>query len=171
MLYKERCRMNIREATYNDIPELMRLFSSARDYMRKNGNMIQWVNGYPSEELIRSEIENKHCYICIESEKSIGTFCFIIGNDPTYNYIDGGNWINEHPYAVVHRLASDGSYPGVAKSSLDWCFNRCNNIRIDTHEVNSKMQNLLIDYGFKRCGIIYVADGTPRVAFQKETDI
>ncbi len=158
--------MEIREATYNDIPELMRIFESARAYMRKNGNMIQWVNGYPSETLIKSEIDNKHCYICIERNKAVATFCFIIGNDPTYNYIEEGNWLNEQKYAVVHRLASDGTVSNITYKCLDWCFERCNNIKIDTHQVNNKMQEILLNYGFQKCGIIYVADGTPRVAFQ-----
>lgn len=158
--------MEIREATYNDIPELMRIFESARAYMRKNGNMIQWVNGYPSETLIKSEIDNKHCYICIERNKAVATFCFIIGNDPTYNYIEEGNWLNEQKYAVVHRLASDGTVSNITYKCLDWCFERSNNIKIDTHQVNNKMQEILLNYGFQKCGIIYVADGTPRVAFQ-----
>ena len=40
------------------------------------------------------------------------------------------------------------------------------NIRIDTHYDNKIMQKLIERNDFKRCGRIYVADGTPRIAYQ-----
>lgn len=40
------------------------------------------------------------------------------------------------------------------------------NIRIDTHADNKTMQHLIEADGFTRCGIIYIADGTPRIAYQ-----
>lgn len=39
-------------------------------------------------------------------------------------------------------------------------------IRIDTHADNKTMQHLIEADGFTRCGIIYIADGTPRIAYQ-----
>jgi RimJ/RimL family protein N-acetyltransferase len=41
------------------------------------------------------------------------------------------------------------------------------NIRIDTHRDNAIMQHLLEKNGFVKCGIIYVEDGSPRIAYQK----
>ena len=40
-------------------------------------------------------------------------------------------------------------------------------LRADTHADNKIMQHLLEKNGFTRCGIIHVADGTPRIAYQK----
>jgi predicted GNAT family N-acyltransferase len=44
------------------------------------------------------------------------------------------------------------------------------NIRIDTHADNAKMQALLEEHGFEKCGTIYVHDGisehSPRIAYQ-----
>ena len=40
-------------------------------------------------------------------------------------------------------------------------------LRIDTHENNKVMQHLILKNGFEKCGIIYVDDGSPRVAFEK----
>ena len=37
---------------------------------------------------------------------------------------------------------------------------------IDTHEKNKTMQHVVEKLGFKRCGIIYIEDGTPRIAYQ-----
>ena len=42
----------------------------------------------------------------------------------------------------------------------------------DRHPRRHKpMQNLLLKLGFKKCGIIYIADGSQRVAFQKEKKV
>ena len=40
------------------------------------------------------------------------------------------------------------------------------NIRIDTHEKNASMRRMVEKNGFKKTGIIYVEDGSPRYAYQ-----
>lgn len=40
-------------------------------------------------------------------------------------------------------------------------------MRIDTHENNKVMQHLIKKNGFQECGIIYVEDGSPRIAYEK----
>ena len=45
--------------------------------------------------------------------------------------------------------------------------NKIGYIRIDTHEDNYVMQNALAKQGFRRCGIIYVEDGTTRIAYDR----
>ena len=40
-------------------------------------------------------------------------------------------------------------------------------IRIDTHEDNVVMQNLLKKLGFKFCGIIHLKNGDKRLAYEK----
>lgn len=160
--------MNIRVATPHDLKDLMAIFDYARRFMQANGNPNQWINGYPAEDFILQEIEDGHCYACeSEDDEIVGTFCFIMGNDPTYTYIEDGEWLNEEPYAVIHRMASNGKVKGISDECLKWCFSQCKNIRVDTHHDNLVMQNILIKNGFKRCGIIYVKNGTPRIAFQK----
>ena len=42
---------------------------------------------------------------------------------------------------------------------------RIDHLRIDTHQDNLPMQGAVAKAGFKRAGIVYVSDGTPRVAF------
>ena len=41
------------------------------------------------------------------------------------------------------------------------------NIRIDTHKDNTIMQHNLDRYGFKYCGIIHIASGAERLAYQR----
>ena len=43
----------------------------------------------------------------------------------------------------------------------------CQSLRADTHADNKVMQHLLEKNGFTRCGVIHVADGSPRFAYQK----
>ena len=147
----------------------MDIYSYARHFMQAHGNPNQWINGYPSADLILKEIASQHSYICESREGEIlGTFCFIPGEDPTYARIDNGEWLNNDPYFVIHRLATNGKQKGVAAACLKWCFEHCPNIRVDTHHDNIVMQNILEKQGFQRCGIIYTHNGTPRIAYQQD---
>ena len=91
--------------------------------------------------------------------------------DETYNKIYDGQWLNEKPYGYIHRIAGDGKTKGVGSFCINWAFEKCGNMKIDTHADNKPMQNLLLKLGFKKCGIIYIADGSQRVAFQKEKKV
>lgn len=160
--------MIIRLAELNDLNSLMDIYSYARKFMQENGNPNQWINGYPSAELIKNEINEKHCYVCqSDNGEILGTFCFIAGEDPTYKHIENGSWLNDNPYYVIHRLATSGKQKGIANSCFKWCFEQCDNIRVDTHHDNIVMQHILEKNGFIRCGIIYTDNGTPRIAYQK----
>lgn len=147
----------------------MNIFDRARRFMASSGNPHQWINGYPQRELIAEEIRQKHCYACEnETGKVIGTFCFVPSPDPNYAHIENGKWLNDKPYHVIHRLASDGSEKGIFTACLDWCGARASQLRADTHADNLIMRHLLEKNGFVRCGIIHAANGTPRVAYQRE---
>lgn len=162
--------MQIRKASHKDLPYILEIYDYARKFMSSQGNSNQWINGYPSEELLKKEIDADHCYVCINSKNHIvGTFCFIIGKDANYNSIKDGEWLNNKPYATIHRLASSGEEKGIADTCFSWCIKQYPNIRVDTHKDNIIMQHIIKKYGFQYCGIIYVTNGTPRFAYQKES--
>ena len=96
----------------------------------------------------------------------IGTFYFAVEEEPTYRKIDGA-WLNDLPYGVVHRLASDGRSKGLFQACLTFAQDRCTELRVDTHADNKRMRHLLLESGFIPCGTIYVADGSPRIAYHK----
>ncbi len=159
--------MDIRPTELKDLSLIMEIYDYARAFMRANGNLTQWIGGYPSESFIRKEIEDGHSFVCTDERGDIlGTFCFIPGEDPTYLNIYEGAWMNDEPYGVVHRLATSGKSKGVAEACFNWCFQRLGNIRIDTHRDNKVMQYIMSKYGFQRCGIIHIKDGTERIAYQ-----
>ena len=157
----------IRKAVFEDLSALAGIYDYARAFMASTGNPDQWVNGYPSLDDLNHDIEEESLYVCEgKDRKIIAAFCFLPGPDPTYSLIKDGEWLNDLPYHVIHRLASDGSQKGIAQACLDWCFEQDSYIRVDTHKNNLIMQHILESYGFQRCGIIYAHDGTPRLAYQ-----
>jgi len=150
-----------------DIPAMMELYAQARVFMRENGNPNQWDDSYPSRELLEKDIAFGNSYIVEDDEKNLAaTFAFIKGEDPTYYGIENGAWLNYEPYGTIHRLAGNTSYHGIASGCISWCKSQIGNLRADTHEDNKIMQHLLEKNGFVRCGIIHLANGAPRIAYQ-----
>lgn len=163
--------MEIRKSKIEDLKVMMDIFAYARTFMKEHGNPNQWSNNqWPPEEWIKKDIESGNSYVCIHEGKVVGTFYYVYGKDidPTYNYIENGQWLDQSPYGVVHRLAGDGSVKGIGKFCIDWAFEQSGHLRIDTHGDNIVLQNLLKKLGFVHCGTIYVEqDNTPRLAFEK----
>ena len=156
----------IRKATYEDIPALMQIFRNARGIMRASGNMNQWNDSYPSEEVVRNDIGNGHCMVLCMEGRIMATMAFIPGPDPTYAEIHDGEWADDRPYHVIHRIAVHEPGHGAAKKLLDWGFTQAGSIRIDTHKDNVIMHHILRKYGFRQCGVIFLANGDPREAYQ-----
>ena len=102
----------------------MEIYGIARAFMVRTGNPGQWKDSYPGEERIREDISRGVCYVCVEDGVVEGVFSYLPGPDPTYQRIDDGQWLNEEPYGVVHRLAGRGHVHGVAACCLEWAFAR-----------------------------------------------
>ncbi|MDO4267906.1 MAG: GNAT family N-acetyltransferase [Eubacteriales bacterium] len=160
--------MNIRASRQEDLPEIMKLYEEARQFMRENGNPGQWGSVYPQRELILEDIEAGNHYICEEDGRILGTFYFAQEEDPDYREIYEGSWIGTGPYGVMHRVAAPGRKKGVASFCVRWCVEKSGgDLRIDTHEDNLPMQGMLKKNGFVRCGIIHPQYGGDRIAFEK----
>ena len=156
----------IRQATVQDIPEILRIYGAARAFMRCSGNMTQWSGGYPPEDIIRADI-TKNILRVMENETGhlYAVFALIPGDDPTYARIEGA-WKDTSPYATIHRAASDGTEHGVFRAMLDFARTQYNHLRADTHADNIPMQSCLQKNGFAYCGVIYLANGDPRRAYE-----
>lgn len=157
-----------------DIKKVMQIIEEAQAYFKAQG-INQWQNGYPSEETIEEDIVNQHSYVLVKDGKIVGTVAICLGPDPNYNKIYEGQWLSEEAYIAIHRIAIANQYKGSGLSSIiieeveKICLEGgIYNIRVDTHRENKSMQRLLEKNGFEYCGIIYVADGSERVAFEKE---
>lgn len=158
----------VRKADINDIDAIMVVLEDAKRTMRSSGNNNQWSNGYPSSEVIENDILQGGGYIIEDEEDIIAYFAFLKSPEPTYFKIFEGNWIDdEKPYYVVHRIGGKRGSHNVFKDIMDFCFSRTDNVRIDTHRDNKIMQHVIEKAGFTYCGIIYLASGDERLAYQK----
>lgn len=157
----------ITKSVETDIPVLLSLAEEARRTMRECGNLNQWINGYPSAEVFRQDIERGVSYIIKDNGNPVGTFAFVPSPEPTYAQIYEGQWVDDTtPYYVVHRIAASREATGIFRTMIDFCKEHTDNIRIDTHRDNVIMQHLLIKHHFCYCGIIYLANGDERLAYQ-----
>ena len=159
--------MLIRHATLRDLLRLRQIYDSAQQYMRANGNPTQWDANYPSDELLISDLKKEQLYVMEETGEVHAVFVLAEGPDSTYAKIDGA-WLSDMDYMVIHRIASDGKSRGILSEALRFGFGKTPSIRIDTHSNNHIMQTLLKQYGFTYCGIIYLENGDPRLAYQAD---
>ncbi len=164
--------MKIRKTTESDLDRVMEIYAYARKFMAEHGNPNQWgPTNWPPKALIQEDIKRGCSYVCENEDGDVvGTFFYNKGEDiePNYRTIEDGEWIGGNNYAVVHRIASDGSVKGTGSYCITWALEQSGHLRIDTHGDNKVMQNMLIKLGFTHCGTIYVdEDDYPRMAFEK----
>ena len=163
--------MKIRHATEADVPAIMKIYEYARVFMAEHGNPNQWGStNWPPEGLIGEDIVAGKSYVCIHEGEIVGTFFYDFGEDiePTYRMIEDGAWIGGDTYGVVHRIAGNGSVKGIGAFCLEWAFEQCGHLRIDTHGDNRVMRSLVKKCGFTRCGTIdVVEDNYPGLAYEK----
>ena len=158
--------MLVRNAVLEDIEQIMEVYRASKEYMVVSGNPNQWVNGYPTREIIENDINRRQFFVCEENGQIHGVFMFFVGEEPTYQMIEDGSWKNVEPYGTIHRLGGDGKQKGIFETCLAFCRKEHGNLRADTHHDNKTMQYLLEKYGFQRCGIVYMKDGSKRIAYQ-----
>lgn len=158
----------IRQAQDDDLPQMQEIFAIARKFMVKTGNPSQWGADYPSLELLQDDLKKQDSYVCLSAGQIVATFVLRPGNDPTYEQIFDGAWLNDAPYATIHRIASNGKTKGVFHAVMQFARQKYQNIRIDTHQDNQVMQRAVQKEGFRYCGIIYCWPGEDgkRLAYQ-----
>lgn len=182
---------SLRRSVEKDIPQIMEIISAAQAYFSRKG-IQQWQNGYPNAEVISNDLRKGNSYVLLEDilqagrpektdepekaderGKIIATVMISFDGEPTYAHIDG-QWITDGSYAVIHRLAVRPELKG--KNIAGWIIGQveqmcaarnCPSIRIDTHQENHSMQQVAAKNGFQYCGIITLADGALRLAYEK----
>lgn len=175
--------LRVRLAQREDLDELLRIFASARVFMRKSGNPTQWGTETPTKSDVEATLSEKCCYVVetrdpadgSDATRISGTFVVRFGDDPMYATIYDGAWPSSAPYVTIHRLASDGTVKGIAETAFRFAevlskraTPPIHHVRIDTHRNNKPMLRKICDGGFEYCGIVHMpSDGTERLAFQK----
>lgn len=169
--------MGLRLTTLNDVDSVMQIIDDAKKYFKVN-EIPQWQNGVPSKDTILSDIERGVAYVYEEDDEIIGTLAVFFEDDPNYENIMQGRWLNNSEYAVIHRVAIKQAYKGHGYASnimkeveLLAKSRGIDNLRIDTHRLNMSMQRLIAKNNFTYCGIVMINDNgelAERLAYQKE---
>ncbi len=79
--------MHIRKAMIDDLSVIMRIYRIAQDFMIESGNPNQWGHSYPSENLIREDINNEICHLIYDNGGIHGVFALLDNVEPSYQYI------------------------------------------------------------------------------------
>ena len=159
--------MRIRKTKPDELDTVMALYDVAREYMSSQGNPNQWINGYPWRDLIAREIDEGNSYVCEDNGEIAAVFSLLFGEEPEYQTIYDGAWLNDRPYATLHRICVGRHGGGIAAYCLQWCLEQSGNLRVDTHRDNRPMRTLLERNGFQHCGRIVLSYGDDRLAYQK----
>lgn len=168
--------MEIRKSICRDTGALMALFEEARGTIAQLG-IDQWQDGYPSLQVVDEDIALERSYAVIIDGQLCGTFVLIEDGEPTYDKIYEGAWQTEaqhQDYVAIHRVAVSVAVrgKGISTSIVSYAEAHARalgrtSLRIDTHKGNVVMRRMLEKHGFRYCGVIYLENGNPRVAYEK----
>ncbi|HPT79247.1 MAG TPA: GNAT family N-acetyltransferase [Candidatus Atribacteria bacterium] len=165
--------MHFRKAVKADIPQIMAIIGQTKAYLKSKG-VDQWQDGYPDAGVIERDIENSNSYVLERCGSVVGTVAVVLDGDKNYEHIYEGRWLSNFPYAAIHRIAVSDETRGTGAASVmlenieGLCRQKAiHSIRVDTHEDNRSMQGLLSKNGFQYRGIIYLEDGSKRLAYEK----
>ena len=129
--------------------------------------------GEPNEQGLTEGIEKSVVHVLEENGEVLGMITVVPGPEADYAVIDGA-WLNDEPYFAFHRVCVSEAHKGKGLAASLFSYSEAfakekgvRNIRIDTHPDNLIMQHVITKNGFTKCGIIYVADGTPRLAYER----
>ena len=154
--------MNIRLANTSDTNRIFEIYEYARAYMKAHGNPYQWGDDRPEKSLTKDDIKNQRCYVMGDEGHIFACFVFTIGFEKEYE----AKFPSNDKYGVIHRVASDKSKRGIVEQIVDFAKGKVNLLRIDTHEDNKTMQRAIERQNFKKLGIIYLKDNSPRILYE-----
>lgn len=165
--------MQFRKTIAQDIPGVMKIISQAQRYL-ENAGIPQWRDGYPNQASIQQDLDQGNSYVLVQDGDILATMALIFGGESTYKKIYEGQWATSMAYGAIHRIATDDRYKGqgLATVMVEAAERICeekgiSSLRVDTHNKNHSMQRMLQKNGFQYCGIIFLASGDPRMAFEK----
>ena len=165
--------MEFRQAKISDLDQIVEIIELSKKYLKET-KVDQWQDGYPAKEDLRRDIESGNSYVLTNKDEIVATTVISLDGESTYNSIFNGEWITNEEYIVMHRVAVHDKYKGkgifkeLIKEAESLALNKgISSIKIDTHRDNISMQRAVVKNHFKRCGIIYLGDGSERIAFEK----
>lgn len=164
----------LRVAEISELPRAMDLIDQAKRYLKEQG-VDQWQKGYPDEACLRGDLAGRKGYFMVDENGGIAAYmCVDFDGEPAYDGLKGEWKTGEsRDYAVVHRLAVDGSRRGKGLAGRAFalveqlCADRqVLSIRVDTDADNRIMRRVMDRNGFEYCGVIRF-DNSDKIAFEK----
>ena len=166
--------MQFRKAVAADLNTLCDILTHAKAAMKLLG-IDQWQNGEPNPTMLANDIERQEGYV-LEQDGQIAAYCCMMFEpDPTYQAIYEGSWHSGADYLTIHRAMVAPAFlrHSCAGKLMDCAADlaksrNVSQLRIDTHRGNLPMRGMIDKNGFAYCGIIYLANGDERLAYDKQ---
>ena len=151
--------MELTKATKNDLQELYSLYRRTAESMKQDG-LNQWIWGvYPTEEMIRDDVERGELYIV--RTDGVLTAAIMLTETPDPGY-EGVSWTGGVHPGFFHRLAVDPPQQGtgIGADVLDDAIQilrraGCDCVRCDTNGKNERAVRLYAKMGFRKCGTVH----------------
>jgi GNAT superfamily N-acetyltransferase len=113
-------------------------------------------------------------YFVIKSNNIIVGGLAVLDYEADYEQLLEGKWLQDGPYLVIHRFAIFSSERGKGRASFALKQveimakkRNINAIRVDTHEKNKPMINVLLKNGYLQIGVVLLGNFKRRLAFEK----
>ena len=169
-MVKSKYFLHLADATFT--PWIMRTIEACRPILKLHQSG-QWQGREPSLKTIENDIKNHHFLILFEDEQPLGGVA-ILNNEPAYNSLLEGQWLNEAPYRVLHRFFIDPQFHGRKLSKIFLTFieeyvwqQGVDNIRLDTHERNLPMRGLMQTMHYQEVGRVILPHAGERLVYHK----
>lgn len=167
--------MKIRLGRREDVNTVNELYEAAKEGFRMQG-IDQWQQGYPNRETYLEDLEKNLLYVW-EDDEIVMTGVLMTDPEPTYEKIYEGTWKHDEPYGTIHRFTVSPSMRGRRLGVRGFKDLEAKarelglkTMRIDTHRDNLPMQKTILNSGYQYAGIIYLPDGAPRLAYEKNLE-
>ena len=164
--------MEIIQATERELDELLSFYQCVADNM-EDRNIRHWHWGrYPTEELIREDLQKGRLYYMRTDEAICAAVGVVFGQEPEY---EGLSWTCGMRPGTFHRIAvhpamQGAGLGGIVLDDVQQLLRRggCDCIRCDTSENNIPALRLYEKLGFRRCGTLHWEGNTgDNIAFDK----
>ena len=164
--------LTFQRASADQVDEILVVIEHAKRQLATSGS-DQWQDGYPNRASIEEDIRHKWGYVLTTPQHQIAAYgAIVFDGEQAYNDLEG-SWTTDQNYVVVHRLAvAEGmKHRGIASEFMRRTETLASSkgihaFRIDTHQLNVIMLQLLQRFGFTYCGIVRYGTGI-RKAFEK----
>ena len=158
--------MHLRQATSQDLDAVYGIILDGKAALAQLG-IDQWQGGSPTREMIQEDIVSGWCYVAEHEGTLLATMAYVTSGEADYDRVISGSWVldldnvpedGKADYAVVHRVAASAQARGTGAGRF-LLTQACRmaqeqglkSVRVDTHEGNVVMRNLLPKCGYAEC--------------------